>query len=73
MMLETSKKVYTLTLGTLWAGMKITPNRPFLAPVAPNGGLITLRKSKWGQNENYTSRTTHHDATNIKKGGYIDT
>ena len=23
--------------------------------------------------QKYTSRTTHHDARNIKKGGYIDT
>ena len=53
--------------------MKITPNRQFLAPVAPNGGLKTLKRSKLSQNKKYTSRTTHHDARNIKKGGYIDT
>ena len=44
-----------------------------LAPGPPDGGLKTCKKSKLGQNKKYTSRTTHHDARNIKKVGYIDT
>ena len=72
-MLETSKKVAELTQGTLRAGMKITPNGPFLAPRAPDGRLKTREKSKLGQTKKYTSRNTHNDARNIKKGGLIDT
>ena len=69
MMLETSKKVAELTQGTLRAGMKITPNGPFLAPMAPDRRLKTRKKSKLGQTKKYTSRTTHNDARNIKIGG----
>ena len=69
MMLETSKKVAELTQGSLRAGMKITPNGPFLAPRAPYRRLKTRKKSKLGQIEKYTSRTTHNDARNIKKDG----
>ena len=69
MMLETSKKMAELTQGSLRAGMKITPNGPFLAPRAPYRRLKTRKKSKLGQIEKYTSRTTHNDARNIKKGG----
>ena len=33
----------------------------------------TCKKSKLGQTKKYTSRNTHNDARNIKKGGLIDT
>ena len=41
MMLETSKKVVELIQVTLRDGMKIRPNGPFLAPMAPKGRLKT--------------------------------
>ena len=69
MMLETSKKVTELTQGTLRAGMKIPSNGLFLAPRAPYRRLKIRKKSKLGQIKKYTSRTTHNDAGNIKKGG----
>ena len=50
MMLETSKKVAELTQGSLRAGMKITPNGPFLAPRAPYRRLKTHEKHAKNQN-----------------------
>ena len=69
MMLEASKKMAELTQGSLRAGIKITPKGPFLAPRAPYRRLKNRKKSKLGQTKKYTSRTTHNDARNIKKGG----
>ena len=51
-MLETSKKVAELTQGTLRAGMKITPNGPFLAPMAPDGRLKTRKNQNWAKQKN---------------------
>ena len=66
---ETSNKVAEMTQGTLRAGIKITHNGSFLAPMAPDGRLKTRKKSKLGQTKKYTSKTTPNDARNIKKGG----
>ena len=49
MILETSKNLVELIQGTLRAGMNITPNGPFLAPMAPEGRLINREKSKLGR------------------------
>ena len=68
MMQETSKKVVELIQETLRVGMKIRPNGPFLAPMAPKGRLKNRKKSKLGQTKKYTSRNTPNDARNIKKG-----
>ena len=51
MMQETSKKVVELIQETLRVGMKIRPNGPFLAPMAPNGRLKTHKKIKIGPNK----------------------
>ena len=67
MMLETSKKVAELTQGSLRAGMKITPNGPFLAPRAPYRRLKIRKKSKLGQIKKYTSKPPWLEAKNPRK------
>ena len=45
----------------------------FLDYIPDKNPRKTCKKSKLGQTKKYTSRNTHNDARNIKKGGLIDT
>ena len=43
------KKEVELIQGTLRDGMNITPNEPFLAPMAPEGRLKNAKKQNWAK------------------------